>query len=393
MKGPGFRDDSTERADEPRRSSRFPHAAPLPAMPLPAVGRTVTPPGAATVADGLDLGDPRPGGFPRALCARWSKGIIIGILAALLPALGVIPSTISAQSPAGWVEAPPFTVRFPQHLAAEARRIAADLPATTERVRAALDAPPLPPSTLYLAAGEWPAGPGDPAAAIGPVPEWAAGVALPGVDAIVVRTDRVGSYAQRLLDGVVTHEIVHLVMARAAGPEGADRMPRWFREGVAGHIARDGEWLDFLHLWFSPAASSTHPLATIESAFRHAEGPGLRRTAYAGAFSFISHAVARHGEDFPARVLAHLRDDAAFEDAWRRAASTTLHHDETAWSDSLRGGRRWLGILSSSFTLWAIITVLFLMAGAAKRRRARRTLESWSEAEAAEDTAPHEPHS
>jgi hypothetical protein len=157
-------------------------------------------------------------------------------------------------------------------------------------------------------------------------------------------------------------------------------MPRWFREGVAGYIARDGEWLDFLHLWLSPAASSRHPLALIEDSF-HGGGDETRRAAYAGAFSFVGHIIERHGETSLGSVLARLREGRDFEQAWALATGSTLRDDEADWSAGMRGARRWTAILTSSATLWGVITALFLLAGGIRRARSRRIMREWDRLE------------
>ena len=212
------------------------------------------------------------------------------------------------------------------------------------------------------------------------MPEWAAGIALVHERTAVIRTDRIGPYGQRRLENVLVHEMAHLVMAEAAGAAGRDAMPRWFREGVAGYIARDGEWLDFLHLWLSPAASSRHPLAVLEGSFDRGDDEA-RRAAYAGAFSFVSHTIEIHGEASLGHVLARLRDGRDFEEAWVQATGATLRSDEADWSAGTKGARRWVAIISSSVTLWGVITALFLLAGGVRRLRTRRIMREWDRLE------------
>ncbi len=208
------------------------------------------------------------------------------------------------------------------------------------------------------------------------MPDWAAGIAVPAQRLIVIRIDRVGRYAQRRLAAVLAHEAAHLLAHEAAGA-GSGLMPSWFREGLASHLARDGEWLDPIYLWASPLPSWPGPLATLSGWFRADGVPSLTRGAYAGAFSFMRLAVERHGERLPADVLAGLRSGLDFETAWARAAGSSLARDEAAWSAHLRGATRWIGVVSSTFVLWMGITLLVVAAFLWKRWRTRRTLDAW----------------
>ncbi len=276
-----------------------------------------------------------------------------------------------AQAGFGTVEAPPFHIHYSVSLGAEARALAAAVPDTVARLTEDLDAPPLPPANLFLVSGD------DAPAPLGSImPEWAAGIAVPGMDTVVIRTDRVGPYGQRQLEGVFAHETAHMLMALAAG-RGAGLMPSWFSEGVAANLARDGEWMEFIYLWLSPVASSSRPLLTLEECFGSMGTPALRRAAYSGSYSFIRFAMTRHGAGLPARVLAGLASGLGFERSWAAAAGSTLDEDEAAWSASIRGSRRWFAILTSSFALWMSITLLLLVAYRIKRSRSRRILEAW----------------
>jgi hypothetical protein len=297
--------------------------------------------------------------------AAWVVG-----LALLLPQGGSGPLL---ESPA-----PPYTLRYPPQLSHEAGQIAAAVPAIVERLTRELEAPPLPPSILYIVS-EASSLPGSDLASA--MPEWAAGIAMPETHTVVIRPERVPSYTQRRLAGVLAHETAHLIAYEAAG-RGADLMPPWFREGVAGTLARDGEWMDFVVLWLSPVPSSPAPLEQLDDCFSAAGSSVRRKAAYAGSFSFLQFVGRRHGAGFSARVLAGLRDGLDFKAAWARgAASVSLGQDERAWSVSLRGRMRWIAVLTSTLTLWTAITLLVVLAYLWKRRRGRRLMERWREDE------------
>jgi len=285
---------------------------------------------------------------------------------------------LAAPAPAtAGIDAPPYRIIHPPELSREAGEVASAVPVVVQRLSAALQAPPPHPATLYLVTY------GSASMAGGleqAMPEWAAGIAMPSEHVVILRADRVGSWRQRQLIGVLAHETAHLLMHEAAGA-GAGSMPAWFREGVAANLARDGEWLDFIYLWVSPIPSSSHPLADLSFGFTDAASPVLVRAAYAGSYSFLRRVMADHGAALPARVLAGLREGRTFDEAWSAAAGAPLAADEAAWSASIRGRGRWAALLTSSSALWVALTLLVVLAWLIKRRRGARVMDRWSREE------------
>ncbi|HEY3174534.1 MAG TPA: hypothetical protein VGK94_02100 [Candidatus Polarisedimenticolia bacterium] len=307
----------------------------------------------------------------RRSCAR---SLLPIALLALSPAVAAPEET---RLPLVELSAPPCTIVHPASLSREAGLAAAALPSILDRLSRRLEAPPLPACRFYLVT-QAELSDEDVEDASSAMPDWAAGIALPDIGTVVIRADRVGSWRQRELTGVLAHEAAHLLMAAAAG-EGADRMPGWFREGVAANLARDGEWLDFFYLWVSPIPSSERPLSELEGFFRAEDQPVLVKAAYSGAFSFLRFVMAKHSSALPAGVLRGLRRGLDFENAWSEAADGPLSRDEREWSEQVRGGTRWAAIITSSATLWLAITLMVLLAWLLKRRRSARVLERWSE--------------
>lgn len=295
------------------------------------------------------------------------------MIAALLLALAA--ATGSSSTGSSTTEAPPFHIVHPESLARQAGQVAAAAPAVLESLTRSLGAPPLPPTTLYLISPDS-LELGGPDA--GAMPDWAAGIALPSEDTVIIRVDRVGAWRQRQLIGVLAHETAHLLMYRAAGP-GAASMPGWFREGVAANLARDGEWLDFFYLWVSSIPSSPRPLADLSAGFGSGASPVMVRAAYAGSYSFVRHQMQAHSPALAARVLAGLRQGLEFDAAWSAATGASLAAAESAWAASIRGRSRWAAILTSAGTLWAVVTLMVVVAWLVKKRRGARVMERWEQ--------------
>ena len=282
--------------------------------------------------------------------------------------------TAASPGPLDRINIEPCVIFHETGLSSEAARLAAAEPVIIQRLSQQIGASAPPDCRLYLVR-RFDQGDDDLAEAGSIMPEWAAGIALPDMGAMVIRADRVGAWRQRELTGVFAHETAHLLMYAAAGA-GADQMPSWFKEGVAANLARDGEWLDFFNLWVSPIPSADHPLTEVGLAFA-SQYPVMLKGAYAGSYAFMRFAMDRHSAALPARVMAGLRQGLDFETAWQRSAGVSLASTEEAWATEIRGRTRWAAILTSTATLWLVITLLVLLAWLLKKRRAARVIERW----------------
>ena len=298
---------------------------------------------------------------------------------ALFAALVLTAGSVTAAAPPGpllRIESSPCVILHEQRLSTEAAKLATAAPEIVDRLSRQIGASPPADCRLYLIT-RFDQGDDDLADAGSVMPEWAAGIALPDMSAMVIRADRVGPWRQRELTGVFAHEMAHLLMHSAAG-SGADRMPNWFKEGVAANFARDGEWLDFFNLWVSPIPSSDQPLDEVGLAFS-SQYPVMLKGAYAGSYAFMRFAMDRHSAALPARVMACLREGLDFQRAWLESAGVSLAASEDSWSAQIRGKTRWAAILTSTATLWLAITMMVLLAWLLKKRRAARMIERWEQ--------------
>src|SRR4029077_16412878 len=63
-------------------------------------------------------------------------------------------------------------------------------------------------------------------------PDWAGGLALPSLNLVVVRSALPGDEEFDRVDSILTHELVHIALARSVQTSGHP-IPRWFEEGIA----------------------------------------------------------------------------------------------------------------------------------------------------------------
>lgn len=211
-------------------------------------------------------------------------------------------------------------------------------------------------------------------------PPWVAGFADGNAGAIVLFPGRAPGYPDSSLDDVLRHELAHVLIARAAGGR---EVPRWFHEGVA--VQADNAWglSDRSYLTFAMIADREVPFPELERRFSGEAGEVRRAYAVAGAF--VRDLRTRYGPGVVGDVLTAVADGRSFGEAFEWATGTSLleaGHDfwrrQSFWY-------RWVPVLSSSVTLWLLITLLALVAIRRRRARdaARRRL--WEEQEAVGD--------
>ncbi len=218
-------------------------------------------------------------------------------------------------------------------------------------------------------------------------PHWAGGYAFVDRPEIVLRTTRETGPAGNEARTILAHELTHVMVSHALGPQRHAHLPAWFSEGVAAHLAY--EWrLRQSALAAGLALSGSYiPLRQME--VRFPEDADRARLAYLESFSFLNWAIERAGPGaIPAFMHAH-RGGASFDDAFREAFGGPWSELEDRWRAGFLLTHRWLPILSSSATLWVLMAGLFVVTGLVKRRRMRQVVERWEEDERAA-SGPHD---
>ena len=260
-------------------------------------------------------------------------------------------------SAAGPTEPPRLIVEAPPALASTAARLRAIDPEqllTTMRLVGLTR--PGPPIRVIVA----PEGSG-PAVLVSP---WISGYALSDQGLVVVMPQRVPSYPDSSLEDLLRHEVAHVLIARAAGHR---PLPRWFHEGMA--MIAGGSWGFDDRSRLTLALLADRPVSFAELEERFAGGQGEVNRAYAVAGAFVRDLFERHGQTAAPRILAGVARGLSFEDAFRAATGTTLADAETSFWSRQTLWYRWVPVLTSSVTLWLLVTLLALWA--IRRRRAR----------------------
>lgn len=208
------------------------------------------------------------------------------------------------------------------------------------------------------------------------VPSWISGYALSDKGLIVVMPRRVPNYPDSSLEDLLRHEVAHVLIARASG----DRpLPRWFHEGLA--MIAGGSWGFDDRSRLTLALLADRPVSLAELEERFSGGQAETNRAYAVAGAFVRDLYDRYGPEAAPRLLAGVSRGRSFEEAFREATGATLARAEATFWSRQTFWYRWVPVLTSSITLWLLITLLALWA--IRHRRARDAAQRliWEEEE------------
>jgi hypothetical protein len=209
------------------------------------------------------------------------------------------------------------------------------------------------------------------------VPPWVSGYAFGEEGVIVLLPARAPSYPDSSLEELLRHEVAHVLVARAAGGR---PLPRWFHEGLAMIAGLSWGLDDRSQLTLTLVGDGEVSLERLEEELRGG-GPGEVRGAYAIAGAFANDLLRRYGDDTAARILAGVARGLSFEDAFKSATGATLGEAERAFWRRQTLWYRWVPLLTSSVTLWLLITLLAIWAMGKRRARDAALRRKWEEEE------------
>lgn len=208
------------------------------------------------------------------------------------------------------------------------------------------------------------------------VPRWVSGYAYSERGIVVLLPARTPSYPNSSLEDLLRHEVAHVLVARAAGNR---PLPRWFHEGVAMIAGLSWGLDDRTRLTLALATDRAVSLDELDHRFGGGQGEVNR--AYAIAGSFVRDLLDRHGPGAPAAILQGVAGGLSFEDAFHKATGVSLAAATSSFWRSQTFWYRWVPLLTSSVTLWLLITLLALWAIQRRRARDAALKRMWDEEE------------
>lgn len=198
-------------------------------------------------------------------------------------------------------------------------------------------------------------------------PAWAAGLAFADYGYTIIDLSKVGHPREAQLLTTLKHEGVHLWVGEALGDAyGGRRLPRWFAEAIAMHLAEEWSLERMMQLVGRLVPEEAPTLAQIDREFhnQHDASP-----AYLMAQQFLEHLVMEHGpETFRAWVRLMAETPDGFHASFQQVYGFPLDFVESEWRSKMNRSYRWLPIIGSTTFVWALMAILLVIAWRRKRQ-------------------------
>ncbi|MBF0476613.1 MAG: hypothetical protein HQK59_12445 [Deltaproteobacteria bacterium] len=204
------------------------------------------------------------------------------------------------------------------------------------------------------------------------VPSWSAAVAYPSQSLIIMKSPNLLKTSFEQAIKILTHELVHVGL----GQTSAFPVPRWLDEGVA--MYESGEWsIDrYLSMVGTVMADKLIPLRELTANWP--DETTAAELAYGQSYYLTAYLITAYGPDSFRSFLRYYLSGASFEAALKRAFGLGLFQLEVQWHSFMRLRFSYIPIITSSGTLWLLITILFVIVYVKKKRHAARQLEIWA---------------
>ncbi len=209
-------------------------------------------------------------------------------------------------------------------------------------------------------------------------PRWASGYAQGTAGFAVILPSRIPNYPDDSLEGVVQHEITHVLIDRAARFR---EVPRWFHEGVAMASARVWSLEDRSQLAWGVIVGGPENLAALDEAF--GGNAAQSRAAYALAGALVRDLLRERGPRATGDILRRLAEGQTFAAAFEATTGEALSVFEKDFFRRQALWLRWIPFITSSTVLWIGISLLAIWAFRRRKLRDAQIAERWEAEERA----------
>lgn len=207
-------------------------------------------------------------------------------------------------------------------------------------------------------------------------PDWVSGVAYHKLSLIILKSPRaVKGRRDSDLRKTFIHELAHVLLGSAFKDN--EHIPRWLNEGVAMYESREWNFTRVSTITQAVLTDSLLPLSEITRTF-----PSERREvelAYCQSFYLISFLISKYGKKRFHNFIRSYSKERMLEDVLLKVYGMNLHQLEKKWRSHLKMKFNWIPLITSSSTLWFLITLIFIGSYIRKRRKVSITLQQWEE--------------
>jgi len=209
------------------------------------------------------------------------------------------------------------------------------------------------------------------------IPDWVSGVAYHKLSLIVIKSPRAIRRVHYDLRKTFIHELSHVLLGSAF--RGDKYIPRWLNEGVAMYESREWSFTRVSTITQAVLTDSLLPLSEITHAFPMERGKA--ELAYCQSFYLISFLITKYGKNKFHDFIRYYSKERMLDEAFLKVYDLNLHQLEKNWYSYLKIRFSWIPIITSTSTLWFLITLIFICGYIRKKRRANMTLKQWEKEE------------
>lgn len=208
-----------------------------------------------------------------------------------------------------------------------------------------------------------------------PMPDTVIGTAYDHLSLMVLKSPRAIRSSRVQLEKTFIHELTHILLGQAFS--GHAPVPRWLNEGIALYLAREWEIDRVFAMTHAVLTGSLIPLVELTHAFP--EDREKRERAYCQSFYLIAFLISQHGTEQFRNFIRLYSQEKVLEDVLITIYGMNLYELERRWHRMLKMRFSWIPLITSSLTLWFIMSVIFLWSYLRKKRNARLTVQRWEE--------------
>ena len=217
-----------------------------------------------------------------------------------------------------------------------------------------------------------------------PAPEWAGALTYPELGLVLIMTPGAMETGGSRYWSLLQHEMVHLLLGDAESRHSI-RLPRWFQEGIATYVSGEMTLSRLVQLGWAQATGATPDFRELEFTFpNQASRAGA---AYARSYLFIRYVSQRFGEDAVARLVKESLQRGGLNSGVVAAFDLSMAELLAGFDQYARVKATWIPVITSSATIWGVITLLFFITFFRKKVQGMRTMLQWEREEEEERLA------
>jgi hypothetical protein len=217
-----------------------------------------------------------------------------------------------------------------------------------------------------------------------PAPEWAGALTYPGLGMVLIMTPGAMETGGIRYWSLLQHEMAHLLLGDAESRH-STRLPRWFQEGIATYVSGEMTLSWLVQLGWAQATGATPDFRDLEFAFP--DQPSRAGAAYARSYLFIKYLSQRFGDDAVALLVAESFQRGGINSGVAAAFDLSLAELLVGFDQYAKVKATWIPIITSTATLWGVITLLLFVTWFRKKIQGMRTVQQWEREEEEERMA------